>query len=88
MTGLPAPWRPPVLWRAAQLAARWLVALLARMRVTGDVPAPGRRVRGPLILAANHIGPFDPIALTAACQVRRIGSSPPTGCSAPRSSGR
>lgn len=75
MTGLPAPWRPPVLWRAAQLAARWLVALLARMRVTGDVPAPrrpGRRVRGPLILAANHIGPFDPIALTAACQVRRI----------------
>jgi 1-acyl-sn-glycerol-3-phosphate acyltransferase len=60
-------WRPPVLWRAAQLLARVLVALLARLRVTGKVAVPG-----PVILAANHIGPFDPIALMAACRARRI----------------
>jgi 1-acyl-sn-glycerol-3-phosphate acyltransferase len=63
-------WRPPLLWRAAQVAARGLVGLLARLRVTGDVPEPLRG--GPLILAANHISPFDPVALTAACRVRRI----------------
>ncbi|MPZ28785.1 MAG: 1-acyl-sn-glycerol-3-phosphate acyltransferase [Micromonosporaceae bacterium] len=68
-------WRPPLLWRAAQLAARGLVAALARLRVTGDVPArrwPDRSAPGPLILAANHISPFDPIALTAACRRCRI----------------
>src|SRR5690606_40460601 len=67
-------WRPPRSWRAAQVAAWLLVASLVRLRVTGDVPAagPGARARGPLILAANHISPFDPIALTAACRTRRI----------------
>jgi 1-acyl-sn-glycerol-3-phosphate acyltransferase len=71
----PEPWRAPPLWRAGQVAARALVAVLARLRVTGDVPAPLRRggqVTGPLILAANHISPFDPIAMAAACRVRRI----------------
>jgi 1-acyl-sn-glycerol-3-phosphate acyltransferase len=51
------------------------VAVLARLRVTGDVPASlrrGRQVTGPLILAANHISPFDPIVLAAACRMRRI----------------
>jgi 1-acyl-sn-glycerol-3-phosphate acyltransferase len=69
------PWRAPLLWLAAQAAARALVAVLARLRVSGDIPASlrrGRRVIGPLILAANHISPFDPIAMTAACRVRRI----------------
>ncbi|MER7168985.1 lysophospholipid acyltransferase family protein [Micromonospora sp. NPDC000207] len=67
-----SPWRPPLLWRGAQLFARVLVALLARLHVTGDVPAHLRR--GPLILTANHISPFDPIVLAAACS--GLGVSP------------
>lgn len=66
----PTPWRPPLLWRALQVVARGLVGLVARLRVTGDVPDALRR--GPLILAANHLTPFDPIVLTAACRVRRV----------------
>ncbi|TDB74671.1 1-acyl-sn-glycerol-3-phosphate acyltransferase [Micromonospora sp. KC721] len=66
------PWRPPLLWRAAQALAHAAVALLGRLEVTGDVPAHLRR--GPLILAANHIGPFDPIVLAAAC--RALGVAP------------
>ncbi len=69
-TTTPRPWHPPRLWRFLQLVARGLVGLLARLRVTGDVPEALRD--GPLILAANHINPFDPIVLSAACQVRRI----------------
>ncbi|MGW4460925.1 lysophospholipid acyltransferase family protein [Micromonospora sp. NPDC004704] len=63
-------WRAPRLWRFLQMVARALVAVVARLRVTGDVPEQLRH--GPLILAANHISPFDPVVLTAACQVRRI----------------
>ncbi|MFC0032079.1 lysophospholipid acyltransferase family protein [Micromonospora chaiyaphumensis] len=63
-------WRAPLLWRAAQLAARGLVGLVGRLDVSGDVPEHLRR--GPLVLAANHISPFDPVVLTAACQVRGI----------------
>jgi 1-acyl-sn-glycerol-3-phosphate acyltransferase len=63
-------WRPPLLWRAAQVLARGLLMPFARLRVTGDVPEDLRR--GPLILAANHISPVDPIVLVAACQRRRI----------------
>ncbi|WP_329110550.1 1-acyl-sn-glycerol-3-phosphate acyltransferase [Micromonospora sp. NBC_01699] len=64
------PWRAPRLWRFLQLVARGLVALMARLRVTGDVPEHLRD--GPLILAANHISPFDPVVLAAACQIRGI----------------
>lgn len=64
------PWRAPRLWLFLQLLARGVVGLLARLRVSGDVPDDLRR--GPLILAANHISPFDPIVLSAACRVRRI----------------
>jgi 1-acyl-sn-glycerol-3-phosphate acyltransferase len=63
-------WRAPRLWRFLQVVARVLVAVVARLRVTGDVPAGLRD--GPLILAANHINPFDPVVLTAACGVRRV----------------
>lgn len=66
----PRRWRAPLLWRAMQVLARLVVALLARLQISGDVPAHLRG--GPLILAANHISPFDPIALAAACRVRRI----------------
>ncbi|MFV2100857.1 lysophospholipid acyltransferase family protein [Micromonospora sp. LOL_024] len=65
-----SPWRPPPIWRAALLLARVVVGLLARLEVTGDIPA---RLRGgPLILAANHISPFDPVVLAAACRARRV----------------
>ena len=64
------PWRPPRFWRFLQVIARGLVAVLARLRVTGDVP-DGLRA-GPLILAANHISNFDPVVMAAATRVRRI----------------
>ncbi|MBM0237398.1 1-acyl-sn-glycerol-3-phosphate acyltransferase, partial [Micromonospora sp. ATA32] len=64
------PWQPPALWRAAQLLARLIVGALARLEVSGDVPAHLRR--GPLILAANHISPFDPVVLAAACRARGV----------------
>ncbi|MBB5866974.1 1-acyl-sn-glycerol-3-phosphate acyltransferase [Allocatelliglobosispora scoriae] len=57
-------WRSPLVWRFAQWVARGAVALVARLEVTGDVPAELRD--GPLILAGNHIGPFDPIPIGAA----------------------
>jgi 1-acyl-sn-glycerol-3-phosphate acyltransferase len=60
-------WTPPRLWRLLLWAARGAVFALCRLRVTGDVPAPG-----PLILAANHIGALDPLVMMAACRVRRI----------------
>jgi 1-acyl-sn-glycerol-3-phosphate acyltransferase len=66
------PWRPPLLWRLLQRVARFLTALVARLRVTGDVP--GELRRGPLILAVNHIGNFDPVVLSAA--TGKIGVHP------------
>lgn len=53
-----------------QLLARIVTGLLARLEVTGDVPEGLRD--GPLILAVNHIGTFDPIALSAATRKRGI----------------
>ncbi|KKK07715.1 1-acyl-sn-glycerol-3-phosphate acyltransferase [Micromonospora sp. HK10] len=64
------PWQPPLIWRAAQALARAVVGLLGRLEVTGEVPDALRR--GPLILAANHISPFDPVVLAAACRARRV----------------
>lgn len=65
-------WQAPLLWRTAQSFARGLVATLARLEVTDEIPA---RLRpGPLVLAANHISPFDPIVLAAACHT--IGIAP------------
>jgi 1-acyl-sn-glycerol-3-phosphate acyltransferase len=63
-------WRPPRIWRGAQLLARAVIGALARLEVTGDVPE--RLRRGPLILAANHISPFDPVVLAAACRTRGV----------------
>ncbi|MET8197540.1 lysophospholipid acyltransferase family protein [Micromonospora sp. NPDC005222] len=64
------PWRAPLLWRGAQTFARAAVGLVGRLEVTGDVPDALRH--GPLVLAANHISPFDPVVLAAACRVRRV----------------
>lgn len=63
-------WQPPLLWRAALAVSTAVVAPWCRLRVTGDVPDALRH--GPLILAANHVSPGDPIVLTAACRHRRI----------------
>jgi len=65
-------WRPPLVWRAMLVLARILAFPLCRLRVTGAVPA---ELRGrPLILAANHISPFDPIVISAACH--KVGLAP------------
>lgn len=65
-------WRPPFVWRVLLLLAAVLVPLVCRLRVVNEIPDT---LRGrPLILACNHIGTFDPIALTAAC--RRLGLAP------------
>ncbi|HTJ34337.1 MAG TPA: lysophospholipid acyltransferase family protein [Dactylosporangium sp.] len=58
------------MWRVLLGVARLVIMPVARLRVTGDVPADLRS--GPIILAVNHIGPFDPIAITAACRVIRL----------------
>lgn len=63
-------WRPPLLWRGVQGLARVVIPLVCRLRITGDVPDELRN--GPLILAGNHIGTFDPICFTAASRMRRI----------------
>ena len=61
--------RSPV-WPTAMQVSRALVRLLGRFEVTGVV-ARGEK---PLIVASNHISPFDPIVLTAAC--REVGLDP------------
>jgi 1-acyl-sn-glycerol-3-phosphate acyltransferase len=63
-------WRPPLLWRFALRLARLAVPLVCRLRVTGDVPEANRA--GPLILAGNHIGTFDPVCFAAAAARRGI----------------
>lgn len=65
-------WRVPWLWRALLVAARVVVFALARLRVSGEVPAALQH--GPLILAANHVSPFDPVVMAAAC--RAVGIAP------------
>ncbi|GAA3352060.1 lysophospholipid acyltransferase family protein [Amorphoplanes nipponensis] len=67
-----ATWRAPWLWRALLRISRLVVPLICRLRVSGTL-APGLR-RGPLILAANHVSPVDPLVLMAACS--RAGIAP------------
>jgi 1-acyl-sn-glycerol-3-phosphate acyltransferase len=65
-------WRVPWLWRLLLFVSPAVVFPVCRLRVTGGVP---QRLRtGPLILAANHISPVDPIVMTAAC--RKAGLAP------------
>ncbi|BBH69614.1 1-acyl-sn-glycerol-3-phosphate acyltransferase [Actinoplanes sp. OR16] len=65
-------WRAPRIWRLLLALAPYVVAPLCRLRVSGDVPDALRR--GPVVLAANHVSPFDPAVLMAACH--RIGLTP------------
>lgn len=63
-------WVPPLIWRLLLRFASVAIAVFCRLRVTGDVPAGLRS--GPLVLAGNHIGNFDPFAHSAACGRRRL----------------
>lgn len=65
-TRWPAPW----LWRFLLWLSRGVIGLVARLRVSGDVPPELRG--GPLILAANHVSPADPAIMTAVCARRRV----------------
>jgi 1-acyl-sn-glycerol-3-phosphate acyltransferase len=65
-------WRVPWLWRLLLFVAPAVVFPVCRLRVSGGVPAGLRD--GPLILAANHVSPVDPIVMTAAC--RKAGLAP------------
>jgi 1-acyl-sn-glycerol-3-phosphate acyltransferase len=60
------------LWYAMTQFGRALVRLVGRIEITGTIP-PELRDR-PGLIAANHIGMFDPFVLTAA--LRRSGVNP------------
>jgi 1-acyl-sn-glycerol-3-phosphate acyltransferase len=59
-------------WRFALERFSWLVGLFGRVEVTGSIPEELRR--GPLLLAANHIGDFDPFVVAVA--LHRLGATP------------
>ena len=63
-------WRVPLLWRVLLVFARVLVFPFCRLRVSVEDPVALRG--GPLILAANHVSPVDPVIMTAACGVAGI----------------
>ncbi|MGH3735691.1 MAG: lysophospholipid acyltransferase family protein [Micromonosporaceae bacterium] len=65
-------WQAPLLWRVLLRLARIVAPIFCRLRVVDEIPPELRG--GPLILASNHIGTFDPIALAAAAG--RIGLAP------------
>ncbi|MGY1802260.1 lysophospholipid acyltransferase family protein [Blastococcus sp. SYSU D00922] len=51
-------------WRFMLRNFSWLVSIFGRVEVTGGVPDELRH--GPLLLAANHIGDFDPFVIAVA----------------------
>ncbi len=59
-------------WRFLLRRFSWLVSIFGRVEVTGSVPEELRR--GPLLLAANHIGDFDPFVVVVA--LHRVGVVP------------
>jgi 1-acyl-sn-glycerol-3-phosphate acyltransferase len=63
-------WRAPLLWRFVLRLSTVLLPLVCRVRVSTSMPY--ELTRGPLILASNHIGLFDPIAMISACAQMRI----------------
>ncbi len=66
------PWRAPRVWRIAMRTALIVCKPLCRLRVAGEIP--DRLRDGPIILAANHIGAFDAVVMTAECA--RMGLAP------------
>lgn len=62
----------PLVWRAMIAIDRALVRAVGRIEITGEFP---EELRGkPVLVAANHIGMFDPFVLMAAC--RKAGAVP------------
>jgi 1-acyl-sn-glycerol-3-phosphate acyltransferase len=59
-------------WRFALDRFSWLVGAFGRIEVTGGIPDELRD--GPLLLAANHIGDFDPFVVAVA--LHRLGLEP------------
>jgi 1-acyl-sn-glycerol-3-phosphate acyltransferase len=59
-------------WGFALRNFSWLVSIFGRVEVTGGVPEELRK--GPLLLAANHIGDFDPFVIAVA--LHRVGITP------------
>ncbi|TYP89142.1 lysophospholipid acyltransferase family protein [Blastococcus xanthinilyticus] len=59
-------------WRLLLRRFSWLVAVFGRVEVTGGIPEELRG--GPLLLAANHIGDFDPFVVAVA--LARLGVAP------------
>ena len=60
------------LWRFALRRLAWVPLAFGRLQLTGSVPAELRD--GPLLLAVNHIGDFDPFLIAVA--LRRAGLRP------------
>ncbi|MDK3254907.1 lysophospholipid acyltransferase family protein [Blastococcus capsensis] len=60
------------VWRLLLRRFSWLVGLFGRVEVTGSIPEELRR--GPLLLAANHIGDFDPVVIAVA--LSKLGVAP------------
>ncbi|OLR94158.1 lysophospholipid acyltransferase family protein [Actinokineospora bangkokensis] len=58
----------PVVWRALNVVDRLLVRGVGRLEVTGEFPA--HLVGKPVLVAANHIGMFDPMVLMAAAKTQ------------------
>ena len=50
----------------------WLVSIFGKVQVSGSIPEELRR--GPLLLAANHVGDFDPFVVAVA--LFRLGVTP------------
>ncbi|SHG20106.1 1-acyl-sn-glycerol-3-phosphate acyltransferase [Geodermatophilus nigrescens] len=59
-------------WLLALRRLSWLVDLFGRVEITGGIPDELRR--GPLLLAANHVGDFDPFLIAVA--LHRLGVVP------------
>jgi 1-acyl-sn-glycerol-3-phosphate acyltransferase len=63
------PWR---VWTFLLRNLSWLVSIFGRVEVTGSIPEQLRR--GPLLLAVNHVGDFDPFVVSVA--LFRLGVTP------------
>jgi 1-acyl-sn-glycerol-3-phosphate acyltransferase len=59
-------------WRFVLRRFSWLVSIFGRVQVTGCVPE--ELLDGPLLLAANHIGDFDPFVIAVA--LHEVGVTP------------
>ena len=64
--------QPWWFWRWVLRRFGWIVSVFGRLEVTGGIPEELRD--GPLLLAVNHIGDFDPVVVAVA--LSRVGVAP------------